>query len=94
MQSSTRYRNSAAGSQATRAKGRITRLKAGENVAGIDKPLDLIREFGFTASQVRHMLLLAELGDKGNEEYLREIEKRREAWEQAVARAVARRHKR
>jgi hypothetical protein len=60
----------------------------------VDKPLGLIREFGFTASQVRHMLLLAELGDKENEEYLREIEKRREAWEQAVARAVARRHKR
>lgn len=83
-----------AGSQAARAKDRITRLKAGENIAGIDKPLDLIREFGFTARQVRHMLLLAELGDKGLEEYLREIEKRHEAWEQAVARDVARRHRR
>ena len=42
-----------AGSQASRAKDRITRLKAGENVAGIDKPLDLIREFGFTMRGLR-----------------------------------------
>ena len=84
----------ALGSQATRAKERISRLQAGESVAGIDKPLtakELIEQFGFTASKIRHMQVLAALGDEEFEEYLREVGKPQDAWEHAVARSVARR---
>ena len=64
-------------SNVTRARDRIARLKAGENVAGIDKPLTPA-ELGFSRTEIRHMMHLAEIGDAGFEEFLAEVHKRKQ----------------
>jgi Xaa-Pro aminopeptidase len=81
------------GSNAGRAKDRIARLKAGESVAGIDKPLTLA-ELGFSPAKIRHMTRLAEIGDAGFEEFLAEVKKRKDKVEHNVSAKIARRLRR
>lgn len=80
-------------SNVTRARDRIARLKAGESVAGIDKPLTPA-EMGFSRAQIRHMMHLAEIGDAGFEEFLAEVRKRKQKVERNGSAKMARRLRR
>jgi Xaa-Pro aminopeptidase len=80
-------------SNVTRARDRIARLKAGESVAGIDKPLSAA-EMGFSRAEIRHMMRLAEIGDAGFEEFLAEVHKRKQKVERNVSAKMARRLRR
>jgi hypothetical protein len=80
-------------SNVSRARDRIARLKAGESVAGIDKPLTPT-ELGFGRATIRHMMHLAEIGDAGFEEFVAEVHKRKEKVERNVSARIARRLRR
>jgi hypothetical protein len=76
------------------AKERLDRLARGEPVAGgFDKPItlkDVVKEAGWTASEVRRCLLTYAIGEAGGFEMLMaEIHRRRDLAENSARRAVA-----
>jgi hypothetical protein len=87
-----------AAAHAAAIKERIGRIEKGETVpSGLGRPMtraDVIAFLGWTKSDERHALRLAEMDEDSFEEFLEECDKRARAVQKAASNAVLRRHTR